>query len=385
MYRGIVITNQGCEDIALQETGELISITEAKTDETVVLFEFKKLTDLCVISYMGQSISRAILLLGEFKVNPDLDSTLKNANAALEKSDLKSWLKRYVIECTRLGDHDFRSVDITSNLSRELKGIVKKNYKVEVSADFDNPEVIFFVYIYNNQGYIGVDFSGIDLSKRQYKIFNHPESLKGTTGYALVRESGFEKGIILDPFMGSGVIVIEAALYAAKFPVQYYSKDKLAFTVYDFFQKEKDAFFKKYDKLRDTKLSIFGYDSQFRFLKASQKNAKLAGIDKCLNLSRIEIEWLDTKFDKHSVDVIVTDPPRESKNKDTKVIKKVYQDLFNNADYILKKKGKIMIIAMRYELLDECAKNNKFKKTKNNLIYQGRECFSIMTYERDKE
>ena len=70
-----VIVNKGTEDIAEKEIKELISSTP-KSFETIVKFPIKNYFDLCTIAYKSQSISRAVLLLCEFKVDKELDKTL---------------------------------------------------------------------------------------------------------------------------------------------------------------------------------------------------------------------------------------------------------------------------------------------------------------------
>ena len=39
---------------------------------------------------------------------------------------------------------------------------------------------------------------------------------------------------------------------------------------------------------------------------ASKKNAKIAGIKDWIEFSRIELEWLDTRVEKNSIDIIAT-------------------------------------------------------------------------------
>lgn len=369
--QAIVTTSKGAEHISALEIKELVKATKIKKQESVVKFVIKDMLDLCTICYKAQSINRALLLLSEFEVEKTLEKTFDNLKKSFDKTNIKEWLlKSYKVESERHGKHDFKSVEISAQTTKLL-------FNKKLKIDYENPDVIFFIYIYNDKGFFGVDFAGMELAKRQYKIFNHPESLKGITGYVVARESGFSgKEILIDPFMGSGVIAIEAALYAQGFPVRYYDKDKLAFTKFEFF---KDKFFEKHDDKKE-KIKVYGYDSQLRYLKAVQKNAKLAGAD--INLSKKDIEWLDTKFEKNSVDIIATDPPRMSKHKDIPKLKKTFNELFYQADYVLKKKGIITLITKDYVLLEECAKNHKFNITNNYLFYQGQEEFNILTFTR---
>jgi 23S rRNA G2445 N2-methylase RlmL len=191
------------------------------------------------------------------------------------------------------------------------------------------------------------------------------------------------KKIIIDPFMGSGIIVIEAVLDVLNFPVRYYDKEKLFFTKLDFFKKQRKKFFEDQDKKKlDKKTNIYGYDAQLRYLKATLKNSKLAGINIKMNLSKISVEWLDTKFEKNSVDVIVTDPPRYGLNRNISKLKKTYNELFYQAEYILKKSGLIVIITRNFKLLEESAKNHKFKITEKYTLSQGKDTFNIIIFKR---
>ncbi len=378
-----VITSKGAEDICAQEIKEITNSSKIHKEERVVKFAIKNYLDLCKVCYIGQSIYRAVLLLEEFKVEKNLEKSYKNAEKVLKKIDFSPWLKKgmsFLVECEREGEHDFHSVDIAAEISKFILSKEKS-----MNTDFNNPDLIFYIYINGNKGYFGVDFSGMELAKRQYKIFNHPESLKGVTGYVLAREAGISKEkVVLDPFMGSGVIVIEAGLYVAKYPVRFYDKDKLIFTRYDFFKEHKETFFDEIDKeIKKEETKIYGYDSHLRFLKATQKNAKLAGINKLLNLSKVDVEWLDTKFDKNIIDVIVSDPPRNSNRKDDKEMLKLYTEFFYQAEFVIKKKGKVVLLTKSNELIEKASKKYKFKINKKYKIYQGQEIFNIVVFKRD--
>ncbi|MBN2368720.1 methyltransferase [Candidatus Woesearchaeota archaeon] len=380
MHTGLVIVNKGAEDIAALELKELIKASAIKKYETAVKFNFKEFLELCAVCYRAQSVARAILLLAEFDVDKSMAKTVKNIEKIFPEKDIKKWIhgkKSFMVETRREGEHDFKSVDISKNISLKIA-------KYKSTPEYDNPEIIFYVYIYQDKGYFGIDFSGMDLSKRQYKIFNHPESLKGTTGYVLVRESGFKREkVLIDPFMGSGVIVIEAALFSQKFPVRFYDKDKLFFTRLDFFKDCPDFFEKKDAETVKDETDIYGYDAQLKYLKASQKNSKLAGVDRFLNMSKVDIEWLDTKFEKNSVNFVVSDPPRMSKQKDSRELLKRYNELFYQANYILKKTGCLVLLARDSCLLEEAAKNHKFKIKKNYTLNQGKDIFNVLIFIRE--
>jgi putative N6-adenine-specific DNA methylase len=389
MYRGLAICSPGGEEVTANEISEIIKAKNTQKKANVVSFEFSDLLDLCALCYRAQSIKKIILSMAEFRIFKSLDDTSDEFKKAFEMIEFTNWLsksKSFRVECERTGDHDYTSVDIATELAGHLLDFLEKKHNLSLKTDFDNPGISFFLYITGSIGYFGIDFSGIDLSKRQYKIFNHPESLKGTTGYHLIRESGYNsRKSLLDPFMGSGIILIEAGIFGSKFPVQYYNKEKLLFMNFDFFKEYGiEKFFKEQEsKITVEKLEIYGFDYQLKYLKSTQKNAKLAGIDKQINLSKCEIEWLDTKMDKKSVDCIVTDPPRPSKHKEDKNLVKVYSELFYQADYVLKKNGCVVLLTKEDKLLVESAKKHKFKLKNKYEIMQGKEAYLVLNFVRE--
>lgn len=369
MVKAFAVTNKGAEKICSSEIEELIK-AKVKIQDSVVVFEAKDYNDLAKVTYKAQSISRCALLLLEFTVDKDMEKTLKNISA--DKLSFDWDLASFNVECERNGEHDFNSVDISSEI---LKSIQKKTGS---KVDFDNPKSSIFIFIEEDKGYIGLDFSGFDLSKRQYKVFNHQESLKGTTGFIISKFAGVEfKHAVVDPFMGSGVIPIELGIYLTGFPIQYYNKSKLLFTKMPFFKAD---FFKKEDSFNEKVTNVYGYDMQLRYLTSSQKNAKLAGIEKFISLSKVDIDWLDTKFDKRSLDFFVTDPPRMGKDRNIQILKKVYKDLFYQAEYILKKNGAVVLLARDYSLIEEAASMHKFKLIEKIELYQGKDKLNLLKF-----
>ena len=91
-------------------------------------------------------------------------------------------------------------------------------------------------------------------------------------------------------------------------------------------------------KIKKDNFSILCYDPFLRNTIAARKNAKIAGVDKTIKISRVDIEWLDTKIKENSIDIIASYPKElTDNNKDD--VKKIFNELFYHADYILKKKG----------------------------------------------
>lgn len=371
---GLAITSKGIENTAAVEIKELIG-ADSKIEEGCVTFDFNGISELCLLCYKCQSADRIIYLIGDFEFKNFFEEFEKFIN----KTDFNEWTdghKKFKVECIRLGMHEFNSVDVETKAGQF---ILKKSKGKKIQVDMKDCELIFFVYISNNKCYFGIDFCGFELYKRGYKIFTHSSSLRSTIAYALIRESGFKKKeSMIDPFSRDGVIPIEAAFYANDFPASYYKKDKFAFLKLkldiDF-----EKFFLDADKsIKKKKSSLYSFDHSFKYVDYSRKNAKIAGVDKQINFSRVELEWLDIKFKKESIDRAVTSP-LTSKSAD---LNKIYNEFFYQCEYILKKKGTIAVISKMPDLLKNYALKHNFKILREKDVWMGEQLLKITVFEK---
>ncbi len=339
--KGLIITNKGIEHISALEVKELLKIKDIEQDDFIVKFPIKNLKDLELLKNKSRSASRIIYLFGEASITKKLDSTIINFNKIINNVSLDKFLKNkiYRIDCKRLGKHDFKSVDVSKEIANIL---IKKGYD---KVSFKNPEVIIYIFINDKKGYIGIDVSG-DISKREYRIFINPKSIKGNIAYALVRESCYNKNkTLVDPFCLSGEIVIEAALFANK----------------------------------KSKLKIYGYDIQ-RNVIAAKKNSKIANVDKLITFADYDISWLNKRHKKNSVDIIATKLLESSKHKRKEQIENIYTEFFNKCNDILKPKGKIVLISKDIKIIKKT--KGKFKIVKSLTIYSGEMPLNIHVLEK---
>ena len=380
--KAIAITHKGTEDIAALEIKELVKAS-SKISETVVLFEPKNMIDLCKLAYKAQSISRVVYLFDELKIQADFNKILKTIETAIKKISFDKWLgkdKSFKVLCRHLTNNNFSSQDMEKEAGAFIIENIKQKKAYEQKVDLENPDLIFYVYIFGERCYLGIDFCGFDLSKRDYKVFSSASDIKGTIAYSLLRIARYEKQKkLLDPFCSSGVIPIEAALYSNG-SVNYYRKDNFAFLKLKPFEKENfDNFFNKLNK-QDTKNKIFiaASDQQLYHVRSAKKNAKIAGANKDIEVSRIDLEWLDTKFNKNEIDLIAA-KPLFSKY-DVQKIKKTYDEFFYAAKYILSEKGKIALISISMDLLKESAEKHGFKIAEERIVWQGQQKLEITVF-----
>ncbi|MBT5021794.1 methyltransferase [Candidatus Woesearchaeota archaeon] len=400
--KAFALTHPGNEQIANLEVTELLNVSSKAQEGGLVIFDFKKFEELFSLCYKSRSLISVSLLFQQFKFSniKEIENLISFDNFDTSFFSKKS----FAVSCIRLGDHDFNSQEVEVIVG-DFIGKKLKEHNIEFSVNLSSPDIPVFVYIYENNFFMGVDFAGFDMSKRSYRMFHHTDSVKGSIAYSLIRFSDFNfnsipksKRIILDPFGGSGTLAIEAACFVNNKSINFFNKDEFAFHKFPQFddfdfdnyleeldkapiESKKDGN-EKTDKKNIVKTDIVCIDFNQRNLKAAEKNAKLAHINKFINFSRTEVEWLDTKFEENSVDIIISNPPKPNKHNDQKEIDKMFKELFYVADFILKKGGKVAIIMKTFEFLKPFAKKYGFEIKKTQSIFQGKEELNFVLFEK---
>jgi len=377
--KGFLLTHKGMEDIAGLEVEDIIS-QKSKLNDACIVFDIKKYEDLFALCYLSQSAKGVYCLLSEFAY----DQIFEDFKKAIQKIDFSEWLGKNIsfrVKCIKGFDEDLPTLEIEKELGAIIIGHIEKKHNYAQKVSLNNPDIIVFVYLSGNKCFIGIDFAGFDLSKRNYNIFTHPGSIKGTIAYSLIRLSEYSNNkTLLDCFSASGTIPIEAAFFASKFPVNFYNKEKFIFLKFEKFKSfDFRKFFKKIDdNISDEKLNIYNVESSMKYINYAKKNSKIAGIAKKINFSRMNLEWLDTKFDKGKIGRIVAKMPASAED-----IEKLYNEFFYQAEFILDDGGKIVVIGKK-DLTGKYSSKYKFKITEERSIFSGKEQYDVFVLMKTK-
>jgi 23S rRNA G2445 N2-methylase RlmL len=380
--KAIGLTFKGMEDIASQEVKELIG-KKAEVNNSFVCFESDE-EEICRLCYLGQSFRKILGVVCEV----DTKGFDENKIAAMIKSaSLENWLakdKSFAARAILLADIDIERSELEAFIGEQIIENAKNNLGFSPKVNLSEPDITFVGVINKKTFYLCIDFSGADLSKRDYRIFAHPSAIKSAIAYAMLKIADInENEIILDPMCGSGTIAIEAVHLLSRKSVNFFTKDKFAFSKFmEFdFDKEDSKTAKK------CKAEIHAFDKQMRHIKTAEKNAKIAAVNNLINFSRIDVEWLDTKFEKHSVDKIVSYPPQIGKSVSTRELEKIFKELFYQAKYILAPKGKIILLSTEGRidnLLAKAAKMHDFSVVSKRDIMHGKQKEVVLLFEKKK-
>lgn len=154
-------------------------------------------------------------------------------------------------------------------------------------VDKDRPDYVFQGRLIQNKLHIYRDFSGPSLSQRGYRKNQGKAPLKENLAAALILRSGWPKDTsqpLVDPCCGSGTLIIEAALIAAKvFPgvlrANEYSCERFPDFNEALFNKEREAVLNLADSVSAEEINIVGCDINSYVLEKAKKNAQEAGVE----------------------------------------------------------------------------------------------------------
>ncbi|MBN2881865.1 methyltransferase [Candidatus Woesearchaeota archaeon] len=368
--KALIICNKGFEDESITEIQNIAKCNITKKKNGIIELEVENRLDLAKITYFSQSIYKVFEIISTGK---NLEELSKNTDYKNNENILSQPIKVFV---KFEEEEEIEPIQIIKEFMNHFEqDLIKNNIKLEVSMN--KYKIPLYIIKEENEYLFGIDYSNKDLSKRDYRIFCHKNALNATVGTALLYFAGFdklknsEKTIILDPFCGSGTIPIEAGLKLNKISPHKFDFEKLGFSN---FITEKIP-----EKTTENKIKIIGYDHMLPSIKSAQKNAKIANIHKEISLSKVAVDWLDTKFDEKTVDLILTNPPIYSNRNPDKLIEKAFKEVFYQAEFILKKTGKIIIIAPNKEILNY---TEKFKLEYEKEVMQGKQKLFVLQFSK---
>lgn len=285
--------------------------------------------------YLAQTPKAALIRTshGPFSSLPNLEPSWKQPIKRIENGT-------YRVSANRVGTHEHSSVDIEKHFGTSL---YQEGFQ---DVDLSAPDFIVHVEVVDDAYEAGILIHDGDLTKRQYKVFSSSDGINASVAFAALQDAGIENDMtVVDPFCRDGVFPIELALWKKGVSVNHYSREfKLEeLGYYDLFETD-DVLDGVDEELPTTENRICAFDKSFRNLKATKKNAKIAGVQKHLEYSRFEAKFIDLKFDDFEVDRIVGRPEEISRHKDQEIVKEMYYDLFRYGKYVLSPRGKMVFL-----------------------------------------
>ena len=220
-----------------------------------------------------------------------------------------------------------------------------------------NPDLRLNIHIAEDSCTLSLDSSGESLHLRGYRTATVEAPINEVLAAALIKMSGWKFDCdLIDPFCGSGTILVEAALMARNiYPGVF--RQKFGFENWKDFNPELlSSIFEDDSNERTFEHRIVGSDINLRAVEAAQANAKAAGVADLITVEQREIR----DFKKPEMPaVLITNPPYGERLRPEDL-----SDIYRTLGEKLKREfqgGEAWIISSREELFDSMRLRPSFK------------------------
>jgi len=185
----------------------------------------------------------------------------------------------------------------------------------------------------NDEISIGLDTSGESLHKRGYRKMTAKAPIKETLAAALLMLTPWHPDrILLDPFCGSGTLLIEAAMQAAGIAPGM-TRNFTATSWQNLIERQR--WYDAYDEAREIRasadlkalkerLDLQGYDIDAEVLAAARENARLAGVEELIHFQQRPVAQMSHP---KKYGFILTNPPYGERLEEKEDLPEIYRAL----------------------------------------------------------
>ena len=232
--------------------------------------------------------------------------------------------RTFRVTCNRSGTHDFTSMDV----QREAGAVIQKRYGLCV--DLKGFDVEVRIDIHGERCFVSTQETRKALSSRYTRIYEPRAGLKTNVAYAMIRLAQPQYAL-LDPFCGSGTILLEAA---GAYPG----------------------------------LALYGSDVNEDAVEGTRVNAEANGVS--ITVRHVDARDLLSAY-SYGFDAIATNPPygiRLGKRLD---FYRLYNRFLRQAYDLLVPGGRLVILVFKRKPFRDALKNTRFIITYNKVIEVG--------------
>ncbi|SHF05445.1 THUMP domain-containing class I SAM-dependent RNA methyltransferase [Clostridium fallax] len=363
-YELIATTTFGIEAVTAKELKEL-GYEDLKLENGKVHFEGDEL-DIAITNTWLRTADRVLIKMAEFEA--------KSFEELFQGTAKVDWGK--IIPLDGKMHVTGKSVKSTLHSVPDCQSIVKKavvksmqeRYKRDWFSE-DGPVYKIEVSILKDVVTLTIDTTGPGLHKRGYREHAGAAPLKETLAATLVLLSRWNKeDMMVDPFCGSGTILIEAAQIAKNIA----PGAKRTFVSEEWPTMNKNLWSQVREGAergikKDCDVKLVGYDINGRVLSTALQNANLAGVSDIVDFHRRDFrEFSSSKKDG----IIITNPPYGERIGEKEDIEELYR---------LLGKLKEKLYNWDFNVLTSYDTFQKLfgrKATKNRKLYNGRlQCY----------
>ena len=317
-YNLIATTTFGLEGITAKEL-KALGYEDLRTENGKVHFTGDEM-DIAIANIHLRTADRVLIKMGEFEARSfeELFQGTKN----IKWSD--------IIPKDGIMHVNGKSVKSTLHSVPDCQSIVKKAIVDSMSNSYgisqfeeSGPLYKIEVSILKDVVTLTIDTSGPGLHKRGYREEAGAAPLKETLAAAMVLISRWkEEFILVDPFCGSGTILIEAAMIMQNIApgmCRSFTCETWPTMDSDVFEQVREGAERA---IKNKDIKLIGYDIDGRILKVARSNAEKAGVSKYIEFQRRDFKDFSNS---NKYGFIISNPPYGERLGEKKEVEQLYK------------------------------------------------------------
>ncbi len=318
----IATSTFGMEAVVKKEINNLgYEITEVKNGRITFQGDLKAVAEA---NLWLRTAERVLIKMGEFDAE-DFDKLYDG----VKEIDWPKWLPDSA-EFPVSG----KSIDSKLSSVPACQSVVKKAVVDRMKQEYgdkwfaeNGPLFPIEVALYKDKALLTIDSSGTGLHKRGYRSLSVTAPIQETIAAGMIYLSRWDKDrILIDPFCGSGTILIEAAMMAKNqapgLKRSFISEKWPIFDDMTWARARVEA--KKAKDINAEPRLIMGYDRDPEAVNISRYHAKEAGVDDIIHFQQQDFDEFSTN---RKYGYIITNPPYGNRMSELEEVEELYRKM----------------------------------------------------------
>ncbi|MCX7695646.1 MAG: class I SAM-dependent RNA methyltransferase [Caloramator sp.] len=320
MYDIVLTTAFGIESVTASEL-KALGYSDYKVENGKVTLKGND-EDIVKLNMYLRTADRVYIKLNEFKAETFED--LFQGTLSINFSDFLPKNAKMHVVGKSVKSKLFSVSDCQAIVKKAVVESMKRKYKTDWFSE-DGPTYKIEVALLKDIATISLDTSGVGLHKRGYRTMAGEAPLKETLAAAMVLLSKWTPDRqLIDPFCGSGTILIEAALIGKNvapglnrtFDAENWSHiDKRIW---------KEIRDRAKSEINDFEFKLLGQDIDGKVLKVARENIKRAGVEDLVFVQKLPMEELSSK---KKYGCIICNPPYGERIGEIRQVEKLYKKM----------------------------------------------------------